>query len=149
MLCILVPCTYCPSSQPFTNHFPRADIHELLSPDILHQLIKGTFKDHLVTWVGQYLVAENGKTRAKKILDDIDQRFTDFTLHLQYGLLANICFRIAAVPLFANLRRFPEGRGFKQWTGDDSKALMKASFQVSDIRCYLTNNMYIGLSARN
>ncbi|KAF8502848.1 hypothetical protein F5888DRAFT_1607397 [Russula emetica] len=91
---------------PFTNYFPRADIHELLSPDILHQLIKGTFKDHLVTWVEQYLIAKDGKARAKEILDDIDQR-------------------IAAVPPFSNLRRFPEGRGFKQWTGDDSKALMK------------------------
>jgi hypothetical protein len=28
-------------------------------------------------------------------------------------------------PSFAGLRQFPEGRGFKQWTGDDSKALMK------------------------
>ncbi|KAG6839004.1 hypothetical protein C0991_006648 [Blastosporella zonata] len=33
--------------------------------------------------------------------------------------------RIAAAPPFPGLRRFPEGRGFKQWTGDDSKALMK------------------------
>jgi hypothetical protein len=33
--------------------------------------------------------------------------------------------RIAAVPPFSGIRRFPEGRGFKQWTGDDSKALMK------------------------
>ena len=33
--------------------------------------------------------------------------------------------RIAAAPPFSELRRFPEGRGFKQWTGDDSKALMK------------------------
>ncbi|KAF8806485.1 hypothetical protein BYT27DRAFT_7224251 [Phlegmacium glaucopus] len=57
---------------PFTANFPRADIHELLTPDLLHQLIKGTFKDHLVTWVGEYL-----------------------------------------------------GRGFKQWTGDNLKALMK------------------------
>jgi hypothetical protein len=32
---------------------------------------------------------------------------------------------VAAVPLFAELRRFPQGRAFKQWTGDDSKALMK------------------------
>ena len=32
---------------------------------------------------------------------------------------------IAAVAPFAGLRRFPQGRGFKQWTGDDSKALMK------------------------
>jgi hypothetical protein len=33
--------------------------------------------------------------------------------------------RISAVPAFPGLRRFPEGRNFKQWTGNDSKALMK------------------------
>ncbi|KAF8467007.1 hypothetical protein DFH94DRAFT_685991 [Russula ochroleuca] len=69
----------------FTSFFLHANIHHLLSPDLLHQVIKGTFKDHLVDWVGE----------------------------------------IAAVPLFPGLRRFPEGRSFKQWTGDDSKALMK------------------------
>ncbi|KII90591.1 hypothetical protein PLICRDRAFT_106965 [Plicaturopsis crispa FD-325 SS-3] len=91
---------------PFTNDFPRADIHELLAPDLLHQVIKGTFKDHLVTWVGDYLVAEHGEKRGNEILDDIDRR-------------------IAATPSFPGLRRFPQGRRFKQWTGDDSKALMK------------------------
>lgn len=60
--------------QPFTNDFPRADIHILIAPDILHQIIKGTFKDHLVTWVEQYLELQHGKTRAKEILDDIDRR---------------------------------------------------------------------------
>ncbi|KAF8958618.1 hypothetical protein BDZ97DRAFT_1841060 [Flammula alnicola] len=91
---------------PFTADFPRADIHELLTSDLLHQVIKGTFKDHLVTWVGEYLVIKHGKTGAAAIMADIDRR-------------------IAAVPSFPGLRRFPEGRGFKQWTGDDSKALMK------------------------
>ncbi|KAF8871508.1 hypothetical protein BD779DRAFT_1453918 [Infundibulicybe gibba] len=91
---------------PFTYDFPRADIHEMLSPDILHQLIKGTFKDHLVTWVSQYLFLEHGEAQANEILDDIDRR-------------------IAATPSFPGLRRFPHGRRFKQWTGDDSKALMK------------------------
>ncbi|PSR75831.1 hypothetical protein PHLCEN_2v8863 [Hermanssonia centrifuga] len=33
--------------------------------------------------------------------------------------------RIAATPPFPGLRHFYEGRRFKQWTGDDSKALMK------------------------
>ncbi|KAG2365854.1 hypothetical protein BDR07DRAFT_1449623 [Suillus spraguei] len=91
---------------PFTNDFPRADIHELLSPDILHQIIKGTFKDHLVDWVGEYLLVTHGTRHAAEIMDDIDRR-------------------IAAVAPFAGLRRFPDGRGFQQWTGDDSKALMK------------------------
>jgi hypothetical protein len=32
---------------------------------------------------------------------------------------------MAVVPLYPGLRRFKQGRNFKQWTGDDSKALMK------------------------
>ncbi|KAF8836969.1 hypothetical protein BDN67DRAFT_991942 [Paxillus ammoniavirescens] len=91
---------------PFTNDFPHADIHELLSPDLLHQLIKGTFKDHLVDWVERYLKQIHSAAEANHILDDIDRR-------------------IAAVAPYAGLRRFPQGHGFKQWTGDDSKALMK------------------------
>ncbi|KAJ7616603.1 hypothetical protein FB45DRAFT_1034921 [Roridomyces roridus] len=91
---------------PFTHSFPRADIHELLSPDLLHQVIKGTFKDHLVSWVNEYLVLAHGEKRANEIIHDIDRR-------------------IAAVPEFPGLRRFPDGRDFNQWTGDDSKALMK------------------------
>jgi len=33
--------------------------------------------------------------------------------------------RIAATPAFPALQWFPQGRRFKQWMGDDSKALMK------------------------
>ncbi|KAG1869944.1 hypothetical protein F4604DRAFT_1584059, partial [Suillus subluteus] len=91
---------------PFTNDFPRADINQLIAPDLLHQLIKGAFKDHLVDWVEKYLILTHGKREGQRIMDDIDRR-------------------IAAVASFSGLRRFPEGRGFKQWTGDDSKALMK------------------------
>ena len=32
---------------------------------------------------------------------------------------------VSAVPTFPGLRRFPDGRDFSQWTGDDSKAFMK------------------------
>jgi len=97
-----------PGLIPFTNDFPRADIYELISPDLLHQIIKGTFKDHLVTWICKYLELLHGKTGSTRYLADIDRR-------------------IAAVPHFARLRHFHQGRGFKQWTGDDSKALMKVA----------------------
>jgi hypothetical protein len=59
--------------QPFTDDFPRADIHELIAPDILHQLIKGAFKDHIVTWVQTYITSTNVEKDANKILDDIDR----------------------------------------------------------------------------
>ncbi|KAJ2921951.1 hypothetical protein H1R20_g15145, partial [Candolleomyces eurysporus] len=91
---------------PFTHSFPRADIHELLSPDLLHQVIKGTFKDHLVSWINNYIHSSHPTNKALEIIQDIDRR-------------------ISAVPSHPGLRRFPDGRNFTQWTGDDSKALMK------------------------
>jgi Plavaka transposase len=60
--------------QPFTHGFPCADIHELIMPDILHQLIKGIFKDYLVTWMEEYLVLKHRKAHALQIIQDIDQR---------------------------------------------------------------------------
>ncbi len=60
------------------NYFPCADIHELITPDLLHQVIKGTFKDHLVTWVEEYIVLTHGKTCAKQIWDNIDKQYENF-----------------------------------------------------------------------
>jgi hypothetical protein len=57
------------------DEFPRADIYELIAPDLLHQIIKGTFKDHLVTWVEDFLILEYGQTQANERLDDIDRRY--------------------------------------------------------------------------
>lgn len=60
--------------QPFTTSFKRADIYELIAPDLLHQVIKGTFKDHLVSWVEEYVRSVHPRHKAEKILDDIDRR---------------------------------------------------------------------------
>ncbi|KAH6869449.1 hypothetical protein BKA70DRAFT_1379649 [Coprinopsis sp. MPI-PUGE-AT-0042] len=79
------------------KRFPCADIHELMAPDLLHQVIKGAFKDHLVTWVMEYIEHTHGKAKALEIIADINHRALTFK----------------------------EGRNFLQWTGDDSKALMK------------------------
>ncbi|KAF8259589.1 hypothetical protein EI94DRAFT_1813094 [Lactarius quietus] len=86
--------------------FLRANIHELLAPDLLYQIITGAFKDYVVTWVEKYILQTYPKAQAECILADIDRR-------------------IAVVPSFPGLRHFYQGRGFKQWTGDDSKGLMK------------------------
>ncbi|THU81212.1 hypothetical protein K435DRAFT_873567 [Dendrothele bispora CBS 962.96] len=112
--------------QPFTTLFPRADIHEMISADLLHQIIKGCFKDMLVQWSLEYLAIVHGADEANKIIDDIDHR-------------------IALVPAFPGLRRFPHGRRFKQWTGDDSKALMKVF--LSAVAEHLPENMMKCLSS--
>ena len=108
--------------QPFTHGFPRADIHELLSPDLLHQLIKGVFKDHLITWVNTYIIKINGKKEGEAIIQDIDRRYNAFYLFYFISYFMN---SISGVPSFPGLRRFTDGWDFHQWTGDDSKALMK------------------------
>ncbi|KAJ7880806.1 hypothetical protein B0H14DRAFT_3082687 [Mycena olivaceomarginata] len=116
----------CADIVPFTNDFPRADIYELLSSDLLHQVIKGTFKDHIVSWVNKYLYDKYGEKQALEIIQDIDRR-------------------ISAVPEFPGLRRFPDGRDFSQWTGDDSKALMK--IYLAAVAGYLPSDMIKCLSA--
>ncbi|KAJ8091523.1 hypothetical protein PM082_024443 [Marasmius tenuissimus] len=111
---------------PFTHKFPRADIHELMAPDLLHQLVKGTFFDHLVKWTNEYLYKVHTKEEANSIIQDIDRR-------------------ISAVPAFPGLRRFPDGRDFNQWTGDDSKALMKV--YIVAIKGHVPSDMVKSLAA--
>lgn len=110
---------------------PRADIHKLLSPDLLHQVIKGTFKDHVVAWVNKYLVLTHGESKAKEFIDDIDRRWVIIVTFPRLNSLKFFRASISAVPQFPGLQWFPEGRDFHQWTGDDSKALMKVSLLSS------------------
>ncbi|KAF8200370.1 hypothetical protein BJ912DRAFT_1020063 [Pholiota molesta] len=60
-------------ANPFMHGFPCADIHVLLSHDLLHQLIKGAFKDHLVAWVNEYIHKANHESDVLEIIHDIDQ----------------------------------------------------------------------------
>jgi hypothetical protein len=52
---------------------------------------------------------------------------------------------IAVVPPFPGLRRFPQGRCFKQWTGDDSKALMKV--YIPSLIGYVPDDIILCLGA--
>ena len=49
------------------------------------------------------------------------------------NLITEPSHRIAVTPPFPGLRRFKHGRQFKQWTGDDLKALMKVSKTVDRV----------------
>jgi hypothetical protein len=46
-----------------------------MSPDLLHQLIKGTFEDYLMTWVQEYIEGKYPCHQAEEIIQDIDRRY--------------------------------------------------------------------------
>jgi hypothetical protein len=82
-------------------------------------------------WVNEYLLEVHGEARGLEIIADIDHRYIFYYVFPRF-MLRNSFISISAVPAFPGLRRFPDGRDFQQWTGDDSKALMKVSFTYHD-----------------
>ncbi|EIW79697.1 hypothetical protein CONPUDRAFT_43595, partial [Coniophora puteana RWD-64-598 SS2] len=79
---------------PFWGKLPHADIFTCLTPDILHQLHKGMFKDHLMTWCLDVL----GK-------DGLDVHYR-------------------TMPPFSDLRHFKKGvSAVSQWTGTEHKEM--------------------------
>ncbi|KAI0675158.1 hypothetical protein C8Q78DRAFT_965124 [Trametes maxima] len=89
--------------KPFWEDLPHCDIFSALTPDILHQLHKGMFKDHIVSWATKAI--EGGA-------DEIDRRFKAMLKH-------------------SDLRHFKNGISLvSQWTGTEYKGMEKTFLGV-------------------
>ncbi|HEV7737536.1 MAG TPA: hypothetical protein VGO47_09225, partial [Chlamydiales bacterium] len=87
-----------PLAEPFWSKLPHVNIFECFTPDLLHQLHKGVFKDHLVKWCMEAAVTYSNPK-------EIDKRFK-------------------CMPHHPSIRHFKKGiSAIAQWTGKEIKEI--------------------------
>jgi hypothetical protein len=90
-----------PIYTPFWSSLPHADIFACITPDILHQLHNGVFKNHLVKWCEKFISA-----------GEMDEQYRCMSDH-------------------PDLRHFKNGiSAVSQWTGMEVKEMEKVFMAV-------------------
>ncbi|KAG9120223.1 hypothetical protein FRC07_004366, partial [Ceratobasidium sp. 392] len=96
-----------PFGKPFWADLPHANIFSALTPDILHQLHKGVFKDHLMEWC------------------------LTLVRRLNQGSADKVDYRYMAMPDHSNLRHFASGvTKLKQTTANEHREMQKVYMAV-------------------
>lgn len=98
---------------PFWVDLPHCNIFQCFTPDILHQLHKGTFKDHMVKWATAAINIDgpNQFVNAQQ-KSEVDHRFQAMTCH-------------------PSLWHFKKGISLiLQWTGNEYKNIEKVFLSV-------------------
>ncbi|KAB5588277.1 hypothetical protein CTheo_8281 [Ceratobasidium theobromae] len=95
-----------PFRKPFWAGLPHTDIFTCLTPDLLHQLHKGVFKDHLMSWCTDLIKKTSGS------IDDVDNHYK-------------------LMPCHSGLRHFTSGvTKLKQSTANEHREMQKVFIAV-------------------
>ena len=100
----------------------NVNIHRIVMPDILHQLLKGTL-EHLLDWLTKILNTSKPyqtKGRATKQTRERARKLIS-----QANGLAQVDFRFGQVPRIGNLKTFPNFSTVSLWTGGEQKCILR------------------------